>query len=184
MEQWRADELAHLLRGLHRLATVAVFGTHAQIDTAELIAANIAVGVDGTLGPAGGARGVKNTGVVIGSQVDIGHCLLGIGAADQGGELIESNQSLIATSDLYHFLKGGNARGGIGQCLSALQVGKDQSRTGVLKGVFQLCPRPPGIEGYDDGTDGHRCPKDHRPFGVVAHGQCHPVSLGNTVILD
>ncbi len=68
------------------------------------------------------------------------------------------------------------------EAVGPLRVGHDHDAAGVLEGKGQLLGAPPHVEGDGDGAGQQRPPERDDPLGQVAHGDGHPVPLGDPVV--
>ena len=162
----------------------------------------VPVGPDRTLGLPGGPRGVEDGGVVVrfdghvgqGGVTGPGHGELGQGDHRQryrsrplhgGSDGGPPAPVLVVLLAAHH--DGAESRGlvEVGEHPPpALLVGEEEGCSRVTEPVGQLGPGPPGVEGHDDGAHRDRRPEGDHPLGQVAHGDGHPVALGDPEPVD
>lgn len=70
------------------------------------------------------------------------------------------------------------------QALQALLVSEQDLRRAILERVVHLVRLPERIHGDGDGADGRRSHEGDHPLRIVAHGDRHPISLADAVVLD
>ena len=178
------------------LGAGAVAGGAAGVDEEEAhqVRPHVAVGADGTLGTAGGARGVEDGGVVLGVDGQIGRRGRFVDRPQRQGERPFGHEPRPGGR-----LGDGQRRVGLGAVLVGdddgaevgqpgqdgadpfrpLRVDEDHLGARVLQAVTQFLAAPPRIERDDDGAGQRGGPEGHDPLRQVAHDDGHTVALCN-----
>ncbi len=137
----------------------------------------------GTLRVAGGARGVEDRDVVVGIDLDVGQRRARreqVFQCDDLERVVGPGLGVFADGDDL-----GGDRSGFGRThpVQSVGVGDHDLRAGVVEREHHLVGLPPGV--HRDGDRTHRGDRGEGsdPLRVVAHGDRHPVAVGDAEVV-
>ena len=166
---------------VHRLTREAQELAGADHEGAAQIGEEVAVGLDGAPGPAGGARREQDGGRVVDGYLTIGHGRAPVGV-DQAVDSVRATVRVRGALRVGVHTDHRHARVAV-DALEATAVGDQHLGLGQLDAVADLVALPPAVHGHRDGPGAHRSPESLDPSRLVGAQQPHPVAGFDAVTL-